>query len=114
MAGGNGRWGMGDFFGGLGDEFRAVAVTEKRDDGDEADGDGDEDGVPAGSRGVEAIGNAQARGRGEEETRQEMEGQGAERGTNTREDGSPEEFGEEPLAFPKIGGIAGSDGANFG
>jgi len=94
---GNGCSGLGDLRRRLGDEFRKVAVTQKRDDGDKADSDGDEDGVPAGSGGVEG----------------EVEGQSADRGTGTSEDGGPKEFAKELFGAPKIGGIRGSDGANF-
>ena len=95
---GNGCSGLGDLRRRLSDEFREVAVTQKRDDGDKADGDGDEDGVPAGSGGVEG----------------EVEGQSADRGSSNGEDGGPEEFGEELFGAPKIAGIGGSDGAKLG
>src|SRR6516162_7089557 len=90
---GNGCSDLGDLRRRLGHEFRKVAVTQKRDDGDKADSDGDEDGVPAGSGGVE--------------------GQSADRGTGTSEDGGPKQFAKELFGAPKIGGIRGSNGANF-
>ena len=95
----------------MGDEFGEVAIAEERNDGDETDGDGDEDSVPAGSGRVKGIGDADARiGRGEE-IRQEMEGQSAETGAYPGEDGGPEKFAEEFFALPLAGGIGGGNGA---
>ena len=110
--GGDAGWGVSNLSWRLSDEFGQVAVAEERDDGDETHRDGNEDGVPARSGSVEAIGNAEARIRGGEEIRKKMEGQSAESGAG--EDGGPEEFGEEPFEFPKIGRIGRGDGANFG
>ena len=45
---GGGRCGLCGW--GLGDEFGQVAVAKKGNDGDEADGDGDEDSIPTSSR----------------------------------------------------------------
>ena len=95
----------------MGDEFGEVAIAEERNDGDETDGDGDEDSVPAGSGRVEGIDDADARIGGREEIGHEMEGQSAESGADTGEDGGPEKFAEEFFALPLAGGIAGGNGA---
>lgn len=99
---------------GLGDEFREVTIAEERNEGDETNGDGDEDNVPAGSGRAERAVHADARIGSSEEIREEMEGEGAEGSTGGGEDGGPEEFTEEFFAFPLTGGTGGGDGAKFG
>ena len=72
--GGDAGWVVSSFSWRLSDELGEVTVAEERDDGDETHRDGNEDGVPARSGSVEAIGNAEARIRGGEEIGKKMEG----------------------------------------
>ena len=99
-------------------EFGRVEIAKEREHGDEADEDGNGDGVPPGARGVKRTVNAQASVGGGVGSRskiwQQVEWETAYDGADGGDSGGGDKFIEDFFGLAAIGEAVTGDGADFG